>query len=64
MKFLEKHAEKYMIAFALSDEVRELLRHLENSALLERAQEYTEDFAAVRGSFEGFSAGAETLRDA
>ena len=60
MKFLEKHAEKYMIAFALSDEVRELLRHLENSALLERAQ----DFAAVRGSFEGFSAGAETLRDA
>lgn len=47
------YAEKYMTAFALSDEVRELLRDPENPALLERAQEYTEDFAAVRGSFEG-----------
>ena len=42
-----------MTAFALSDEVHELLRDPENPMLLERAQEYTEDFAAVKGIFEG-----------
>ncbi len=41
-----------MTAFALSDEVHELLRDPENPMLLERAQEYTEDFAAVKGIFE------------
>ena len=46
-------AEEYMTAFALSDEVHELLRDPENPMLLERAQEYTEDFAAVKGIFEG-----------
>ncbi len=46
-------AEEYMAAFALSGEVRELLMHPEDPALLERAQQYTEDFAAVKGIFEG-----------
>ncbi len=46
-------AEEYMTAFALSDEVRDLLHDPENPARLERAQEYTEEFAAVKGIFEG-----------
>ena len=55
-------AEEYMTAFALSDEVHELLRDPENPMLLERAQEYTEDFAAVKGIFEGlYIATPETL---
>lgn len=46
-------AEEYMIAFALSDEVRNLLRDPENPELTRRAQQFTEDFAAVKGVFEG-----------
>ena len=46
-------AEEYMTAFALSGEVRELLADPENPALLKEAQQYTEDFAAIKGVFEG-----------
>ena len=46
-------AEEYMKAFALSREVRDLLLNPEDPALLEQAQKYTEDFAAVKGIFEG-----------
>ena len=46
-------AEEYMAAFALSGEVRELLLSPEDPELLRRAQKYTEDFAAVKGIFEG-----------
>lgn len=42
-----------MTAFALGSEVRELLLHPEDPKLLERAQKYTEDFASVKGIFEG-----------
>lgn len=46
-------AEEYMTAFALGSEVRQLLLDPEDPALLRRAQQYTEDFAAVKGIFEG-----------
>ncbi len=46
-------AEEYMTAFALSGEVQALLQDPDNPELLERAQQYTEDFAAVKGIFEG-----------
>ncbi len=46
-------AEEYMKAFALGSEVRDLLLDPQNPALLEKAQKYTEDFAAVKGIFEG-----------
>lgn len=46
-------AEEYVNAFALGSEVRELLRDPDNPLLLERAQKYTEDFASVKGVFEG-----------
>ena len=46
-------AEEHMSAFALSSEVRNLLRDPENPELLRKAQQYTEDFAAVKGIFEG-----------
>lgn len=46
-------AEEYMKAFALSSEVYELLSDPSDSGLLKRAQQYTEDFAAVKGVFEG-----------
>ena len=46
-------AEEYMSAFALGSEVRELLLSPEDPALLAKAQKYTEDFAAVKGVFEG-----------
>ena len=46
-------AEEYMSAFALSSEVQNLLRDPENPELLKLAQQYTEDFAAVKGIFEG-----------
>lgn len=50
-------AEEYMMAFALGDEVRELLLHPEDERLLQRGQEYTEDFAEVKGIFEGLYIG-------
>lgn len=46
-------AEEYMTAFALGSEVRELLLNPEDLTLLEKAQQYTEDFASVKGIFEG-----------
>lgn len=46
-------AEEYMTAFALGREVRDLLLNPEDPELLMRAQKYTEDFAAVKGVFEG-----------
>ena len=45
--------EEYMTAFALGGEVRELLLNPEDPSLLQKAQQYTEDFAAVKGVFEG-----------
>lgn len=46
-------AEEYMKAFALGSEVRKLLLHPNDKKLLQQAQQYTEDFAAVKGVFEG-----------
>lgn len=46
-------AEEYMKAFALGVEVRDLLLNPDDPELLARAQKYTEDFAAVKGMFEG-----------
>lgn len=46
-------AEEYMKAFALGGEVRDLLLNPDDPELLARAQKYTEDFAAVKGMFEG-----------
>ena len=46
-------AEEYMSAFALGREVRDLLLNPDDPALLAQAQKYTEDFAAVKGVFEG-----------
>ena len=45
--------EEYMTALALGGEVHELLKSPEDPALLQKAQQYTEDFAAVKGVFEG-----------
>lgn len=45
--------EDYVSAFALGDEVRQLLRSPDNPRMLTRAQQYTEDFAAIKGIFEG-----------
>lgn len=50
-------AEEYMMAFALSNEVHALLANPENIDLLERGQQYTEDFAAIKGIFEGLYIG-------
>lgn len=46
-------AEEYVTAFALGSEVHELLANPEDSGLLEKVQKYTEEFAAVKGIFEG-----------
>ena len=46
-------AEEYMTAFALGREVRQILLNPEDPELLKKAQEYTQDFAAVKGIFEG-----------
>ena len=46
-------AEEYMTAFALGSEVRNLLSNPEDTGLLKEAQKYTEDFASVKGIFEG-----------
>ena len=55
-------AEEYMTAFSLGSEVKDLLRDPENPELIQKAQKYTEDFAAVKGIFEGlYIATPETL---
>lgn len=46
-------AEEYMEAFALSSEVHNLLLHPSDPAILDKAQKYTENFASVKGIFEG-----------
>lgn len=46
-------AEEYMTAFALGSEVHDLLGSPDDPALQEGAQRYTEDFAGVKGIFEG-----------
>ena len=46
-------AERYTTAFALGSEVHELLKNPEDPVLLRQAQKYTENFAAVKGVFEG-----------
>lgn len=50
-------AEEYITAFALGSEVRDLLADPEDPALLKRGQQYTEDFAAAKGGFEGLYIG-------
>ncbi len=50
-------AEEYMVAFALGSEVHELLEDPEDANLLKKGQQYTEDFAAVKGIFEGLYIG-------
>lgn len=50
-------AEEYMMAFALSSEVKDLLADPEDPELLQRGQQYTEDFARVKGIFEGLYIG-------
>lgn len=46
-------AEEYMTAFAIGSEVHELLADPKNPDLVKKVQKYTEDFAAVKGIFEG-----------
>lgn len=46
-------AEEHVAAFALGSEVRELLKNPEDKELARRVQGYTEEFAAVKGIFEG-----------
>ncbi len=54
-------AEEYMVAFAKSDEVKNILLHPDSKEYLARAQEYTVDFAKVKGVFEGlYIASTET----
>lgn len=48
-----KGAEQTMEEFSLSSEVRNLLKNPDDPAAFEAAQEYTEQFAAVEGGFEG-----------
>lgn len=50
-------AEEYMMAFALSSEVHDLLAHPEDPVLLQKGQRYTENFAAIKGFFEGLYIG-------
>lgn len=50
-------AEEYMTAFALGSEVRELLADPNDPVLLQKGQKYTEDFAEVKGIFEGLYIG-------
>ncbi len=50
-------AEEYMKAFALGSEVHDLLMNPEDPTLIEKGQKYTEDFAAVKGIFEGLYIG-------
>ncbi len=46
-------AEEYLTAFSLSEEVKDVLAHPDDAELLKRAQIYTEEFANVKGIFEG-----------
>lgn len=46
-------SEEYVTAFSLAEEVHALLKSPGSPELLEKVQKYTEDFAAVKGIFEG-----------
>lgn len=46
-------AEEYMTAFALDSDVHNLLKNPQDSKLVGKVQKYTEDFAEVKGVFEG-----------
>ncbi len=46
-------AEEYLTSFSLGREVRDLLAYPDDPELLKKAQRYTEDFAKVKGIFEG-----------
>lgn len=53
--------EEYMIAFAQSDEVKDVLRSNGAAKETARGQKYTEDFAKIKGVFEGlYIASTET----
>lgn len=55
-------AEEYLEAFAQSDEVKNLLKNPQSPEYTSRAQEYTVEFAKVKGVFEGlYIATPETL---
>lgn len=57
-----KSAEEYMVAFAKAEEVRNLLLYPESETMTRNAQEFTEEFAEVKGVFEGlYIATPETL---
>ncbi|MBQ1994172.1 MAG: methyl-accepting chemotaxis protein [Lachnospiraceae bacterium] len=46
-------AEEYMVAFSLSDEVKNVLRTKGEPEALRKAQKYTVEYAKVKGVFEG-----------
>lgn len=46
-------AEEYMTAFALGSDVHNLLKDPQDPELVKKVQKYTEDFAEVKGVFEG-----------
>lgn len=46
-------AEEFMVAFSLSDEVKNALRYSNNEKYIQIAQEYTQEYAKVKGVFEG-----------
>lgn len=48
-----KSAEEYMIAFSTSDEVKQALNNPDDKAIIRVAQQFTEEFANVKGYFEG-----------
>ncbi|MEE1077463.1 MAG: methyl-accepting chemotaxis protein [Agathobacter sp.] len=55
-------AEEYLVAFGQSDEVKNLLKDPSSPDFTRRAQQYTVDFANVKGVFEGlYIATPETL---
>jgi len=50
-------AEEYLAAFSLSSDVRNLLSNPNDPTLLEKAQNYTKEFANIKGIFEGLYIG-------
>lgn len=55
------NAEEYLEAFALSSEVKNLLLHPDSEEYYQKAQQYTVDYAGIKGIFEGlYIAGTDT----
>lgn len=50
-------AEEYLTAFSLSSEVHDLLMNPDDPSLQQKGQKYTEEYAAVKGVFEGLYIG-------